>query len=247
MAISPVNTGGSGPVTISNGQAKSLPITIGLYPDEGTRSLTCNYDWTGTGTQYAEDGSSLVALGMETTPQAAWIDNSACPYPVQMVVNGTLQSVVIPPYSQGIVPLTFTGIPGYSVNLGGSAGSSAGHTAVTLLNVPALGCDVWQAGTSPGALFPIDGGTQSSYDQTTSAQLKVGAGRVASIEVSVVTAVGTITLNDQAATGTLTRTLTLLPSGTAAGFFQILNASFSSGLSLNFNAGATGTVNVKWT
>jgi hypothetical protein len=85
----------SGSLLVSDGTAGIFPVSFGLYPQEGSRAISVEYDWTSTAA-YAEDMSQAEAYGLATTIQAAFIDNSGNAQPVTLIAGGTGQSVTIP-------------------------------------------------------------------------------------------------------------------------------------------------------
>lgn len=236
----------TGSMTLASGAAGAFPVGFGYYPPEGSRVVSAQYLWT-TQLSYNEDLSQLVARGIETSIQSAWIDNSACSFPVVMTIGGTQQTIVIPPYSFGMYPVFFTGTPSFNITSAGANNNAVGGfsspalTRVLLLNVPA----------SPevvSSLVPPAGGVQSVLGFASVNTLKVGPGRVSKIYTQTAVAVGTITLNDSLSPGTVNtgNTILALPIGTAANTLITLEWPFLNGLILNYNGGATGVVNVTW-
>lgn len=126
-------------MTVASGAAGVFPVSFGLYPREGSRCVSAQYDWTSR-TSYNEDLSQLVARGVETTIQSAWIDNSTCAEYVTLTVSGTGQVLTVPPISQALFPLFFTGTPGFSVSV---PAASASVTRLILLNVPTQAIGTW--------------------------------------------------------------------------------------------------------
>lgn len=132
---------------VSSGAAPTQPISVGYYPEEGSRVVGAAYVWT-TVTGYVEDLSQLVARGMETTIQTAYVDNSGSAQPVTILIYGTDQIIVAPANSQGCYPCFFTGIPGFQISV--PAVASGGITKIHFLNV-GLTMGPWQANTIPGS------------------------------------------------------------------------------------------------
>jgi hypothetical protein len=127
-------------MTVSGGQAGISPVGFGYYPAEGSRVVSAQYSWA-TLTGYAEDLSGLVARGVQTAIQSAFVDNSTNPNAVTITVLGTDQVVVVPANSQGVFPLFFTGAPGFTIAV---ASTNAGVTRLYLLNVPSNTCGMWK-------------------------------------------------------------------------------------------------------
>lgn len=144
--IQPAQTGS---LTVASGAFGVFPVSYGYYPAEGSRCVTAQYNWTTQG--YAEDLSGLPAMGVETTIQSAFIDNSSNPQAVTLTVGGTGQVVVIPPNSQTVVPLFFVGTPSYSISVP-TVGAASAVTRVYLLNVP-CGSGGWGTTGAPAPAF----------------------------------------------------------------------------------------------
>lgn len=239
--------------TVSAGQAGVMNVAYGCYPSEGSRCVTAQYSWGGGILFYVEDLSQLVAKGVETSIQTVFIDNSTNPDPIVMTINGTGQVVECPAAAQGVFPVFFTGTPGFVIQSGTSQPETAGAvTRCYFLNTPGQAA-VWAAPV-PGSLASIaptiDGGQSSFLGAAASGSLKVGRGRVATVTVNVAVAVGTITINDAPASGTVTAANTIetlnAVNGVQGAIFT-LNFPFVTGLALNFNGGATGTLSISWT
>jgi hypothetical protein len=140
----------SASLTVSSRQFGVFPISTGLYPREGSRCVSCQYDWTST-TVYNEDLTQLVARGFETTIQSAYIDNSSVSQYVSLTAPGTGQILKIPPYSQGFFPLFVSGMGGFTLTIPGPEDSL---TRVLLCNVPAQSAAVWKGAFPPS--FSLD-------------------------------------------------------------------------------------------
>jgi hypothetical protein len=141
----------SASMTVSGNTAGVFPVSFGYFPSEGSRCVSVQYDWTSR-TSYAEDLSQLVARGVETTIQGVYVDNSTVAQYVTLSVAGTGQILIVPPYSQGLFPVFFTGTPSYAISVPASAASV---TRLILLNVPPQSVGVW-AGAS-GATSTVTG------------------------------------------------------------------------------------------
>jgi hypothetical protein len=128
-------------MTIASRQAGVFPVSFGYYPPEGSRCVTAQYDWT-VATSYTEDLSQLVARGVETAIQAAYIDCSQCAGATTMLIEGTGQVIGIPSNSQGCVPLLFTGAPLFTI----SNTNGSGLSRVYFLNVPLQTAGFWKVG-----------------------------------------------------------------------------------------------------
>jgi hypothetical protein len=231
-------------MAVASGAAAAFPVGFGYYPPEGSRVVSAQYNFA-TQLAFAEDLSQLVARGVETSIQSAYIDNSANSFNVTLTIGGTLQVLNIPPFACGIFPVFFTGTPAFSIvsagNVNNAVLGTAALTRVLLLNVPASP-DLWNAATV------IDGGQQTIIGQQASFQAKVGAGRLAKIIVNTAIAVGSVAFCDFASTGTTNQgnTVHTLASGTTAGTVVTLDWPVKNGIAINFNGGATGVVSVSF-
>jgi hypothetical protein len=80
----------------------------------------------------------------------------------------------------------------------------------------------------------------SAYE-TGTATLKTGIGRVFKVSVTVVTATGSITIQDGA------NVILVIPTGTAAGtVFDLGGFPYFTNLSATYNGGATGSVAISY-
>lgn len=138
-------------MTIASGAAGVFPTGFGYYPPEGSRVVSAQYNWTAQ-TGYAEDLSQLVARGVETTIQSAFLDNSTSGQTVTMTLGGSGQVVLCPPYSQGIFPLFFSGQPSFQISV---AAVGTGLTRVYLLNVPCASSGIWGTTVAGAQYLPI--------------------------------------------------------------------------------------------
>lgn len=119
--------------TASSGAFGSFPIANQTYPEEGSRVISLQYNWTSV-TGYSDDLSQLVALGVETTIQTAYIDNSSNAQSVTITIPATGQVLTCPALNQGFFPLMFTGTPQFQVTVAATAANAV--TRIALLNVP---------------------------------------------------------------------------------------------------------------
>jgi hypothetical protein len=126
-------------MTISANTAGVFPISFGYYPQEGSRAISAQYDWTSQ-TSYNEDLSQLVARGVETTIQGVFADNSTSAQFVTMLVSVTGQVLIIPPGIQGVFPLFFTGNPSFTLSVPSVASAV---TRLIFLNVPPQTTVIW--------------------------------------------------------------------------------------------------------
>lgn len=122
---------------LSGGGEAVFNVGYGYYPQEGSRAVTTQYNWI-TIASYAEDGSQLVAKGVETTIQSLYVDNSGNTQGVQIIIAGTGQVINCPASSQGVFPAFFTGIPSFTISsvLAGVPTPIAATTRLCLLNFP---------------------------------------------------------------------------------------------------------------
>lgn len=119
--------------TVSSGTAGVFPVGLGYYPQEGSRCVTAQYNWSNQA-GYADDLSQLVARGVETTIQSVFVDNSSNSQGVTLTVAGTGQVICCPALSQGVFPLLFTGTPLLQI---ATPAPVAAVTRCYFLNVPA--------------------------------------------------------------------------------------------------------------
>jgi hypothetical protein len=130
---------------VSSGAAGVFPTSFGYYPVEGSRVVQAQYNWGGQAS-YNEDLSQLVARGVETTIQSVYVDNSANPQAVTLMVSGTGQVVIVPPNQQGTYPLFFTGAPSLMIFVP-NVGTANTVTRCHYLNVPTNTAGTWGTGT----------------------------------------------------------------------------------------------------
>ena len=123
--------------TLANRQGSVFETGYGYYPQEGSRAVSLTYQWD-TIAAYAEDASELVAMGVQSTIQTAYIDNSANTQGVQLIVAGTGQVINCPASSQGYFALFLTGMPSFqfATVLAGVPTPIAASTRLMLLNMP---------------------------------------------------------------------------------------------------------------
>jgi hypothetical protein len=127
------------------------PMQLGTLPPEGSRSVAVGIPWLpATGNPFGPLTSSYsyginllpqYQSGKFTTVQAVWIDNSTCPYSVQLTCAESAQSIIAPAFSQGIYPLVVQQAPSFvatllPLNLGSGA-VLACTTTLIFMNVPA--------------------------------------------------------------------------------------------------------------
>ena len=167
---------GTGSQTLASGTASIAPIGYGYSPPEGSRALYTQYNWASAPSFY-EDGSQVVAKGLETCIQGVFIDNSTVALPVTIYINPH-QTLICPAYSQAVFPVFFSGNPQYEISVTNVL--PVGTTRLTWLNIPVSPC-VWPVG------FPVDGGQNSvalSWNSGTQF-IKVGPGRLASVATTI--------------------------------------------------------------
>lgn len=219
-------------MSVASGASGAYPIGFGYYPQEGSKALSVQYAWSTTITGYNEDLSQIVAKGIETAIQAVWVDNSQSTGDVGILISGSGQNIVVAAGYQGVAPVFFTGTPAFQIqvvnNLAG-ASLAGGVTRLIFLNVPPAAAGFWQT------VNVANGGT-SNVSLTGSSVVKTGAGRLAAVTVNVVTASGTITVQDGATV------LFTIPIGATVGTIYQLNFPFSTSLNIVYNGGATGTI-----
>jgi hypothetical protein len=135
---------------VSSGAAGVFPTSFGYYPVEGSRVVQAQYNW-GSQAGFNEDLSQLVARGVETTIQSVYVDNSANPQAVTLMVSGTGQVVIVPANQQGIYPLFFTGAPSLMIFVP-TVGAANSVTRCHYLNVPANTAGPWGGSLTAASL-----------------------------------------------------------------------------------------------
>ena len=225
-------------MTVASGNAGVFPIGYGYYPPEGSRAVSAQYNFADngitTGQTFYEDLSQLVARGVETSIQSAYIDNTANNYDVTITLGGSGQTLLIPADSSGIFPLFFTGTPNLYISCPGSINKNGGTqslTRVTYLNVPG------STGMLGQAFDNVQSAQASIYLANAGGTIKNGPGRVFTVTVTVAIAVGTVTVSDNA------NVLLVIPTGTLAGAVYTLGGvPCLSNIKAAFLGGATGTI-----
>lgn len=122
-------------MTLSAGASAPFPLSTAFYPQEGSRGLGVQYNWTNQAA-FTEDLSQVVAHGIETVIQSVWVDNSECTQGVIILVAGSGQKIAVPASSQGVFPIFFSGAQGFQIYT--SAPLAAAVTRLILLNVPCV-------------------------------------------------------------------------------------------------------------
>lgn len=230
----------TGTRNINNKGAGAFPVSFGYYPEEGSRAITLQWNFQQQNF-FVEDLSQLVAMGVETSIQAGFCDNSRNGYAVTFTVQGSSQAIQVPAWSQGVFPLFFTGTPMLQINC---PVASNGVTALTLLNVPINAADFWPAtliGTPPNDIAFL-----SQIGITGTTLIRAGVGRL--VRVSVTTAItgGTVTFDDAAATGTANTFFELNATSGLQGAVFTLAWPVVKGIAINY-AGAAGTLAISYT
>lgn len=230
----------TGTLNLNNKGAGPFPVSFGYYPEEGSRAITLQYNWQEQDL-YVEDLNQLVTMGVETSIQSAFVDNSRNLYMVLIQVQGSGQVIVVPPNSQGIIPMLFTGTPSMQIS---SPTPSNGVTGITLLNVPCNAADFWPAAVVP----PIGFGLQSRLNMTGSTLVSAVPARLAKISVTaaVVGVGGTVEIDDANALATANAVFILNPTNGLLGSVFDLEWPMAVGIAVNFNGGATGTIAVSF-
>jgi hypothetical protein len=148
MSGSNTQTAPTATMSIASGAAAAGPVSYGYYPQEGSRALTAQYNWTSQ-TGYVEDLSQVTAKGIETTIQSVFVDNSENTLPVVILVNGTGQKLQVPASAQGVFPLFFSGAPGFQIYVPATLAGAV--TRCIFLNVPAqTAAGIWPVSVAGG-------------------------------------------------------------------------------------------------
>lgn len=238
-----------GNLTLSQGTASIVPVGFGYYPEEGSRVVTCQYNW-GVQTSYAEDMSQLEARGVFTAIQSVFVDNSANLNSVAMTFQGTGHTLICPASSQAIFPLFVTGQAAFLVQ-SSVAGLTASQfasqvTRLYLMNTPANSGGVWAA-PALGAASQQQAVLPSTMIKNVSVSQAIRqggvAGRVFKVFIIATIAGSFVTIIDNSnPTVTPANTIFVIPVGTLQGTVFDLNAPYINGLSAAFDTGATGTI-----
>jgi hypothetical protein len=221
---------------ISGDAASVLPIGTGYYPQEGSRAVASQYNWSAQ-LAYTEDLSQLVARGMETTIQTVWIDNSECSQPVLMLIAGTGQKIECPGSAQGVFPVFFSGTPAFLIY---TTGLIAACTRCIFLNIP----------VNPGSWVTSGGAFEaqsSDLNIVASQAVKATPGRIGKVVVNTAIATAAATINDCPTTGAAGagNTILTIPIGTVAGTFYSLDWPCLSGITAII--GGTGALAISFT
>lgn len=88
-------------------------------PKEGNRAIPVNFDFT-TATSYTFDFSQVIAQKKLSFVQTLYIDNSANAQPLTLVIQGTNQTIIAPPASQGYYAALITGIAKVTIGTTGN-------------------------------------------------------------------------------------------------------------------------------
>lgn len=141
-------------------QPPQIPVSIGLAPNQaqGARMVGPIY-LTFSGTSISTTGltnvinDDLVLEGEDGTInniQAMYFDSSGCAVPVALTIGDTQQTIIIPPKSQGYLPVMATNSMRYSaVGYGGPGVGAFYNVLISFLNVPVNAC-VWPVTPSFG-------------------------------------------------------------------------------------------------
>lgn len=228
----------TGTLNINNKGAGAFPVGFGYYPEEGSRAITLQYNWQEQDV-YVEDLNQLVSMGVETSIQSAFIDNSQNLYMVLLQIQGSGQVIVVPPNSQGIIPMLFTGTPMMQIS---SPTPSNGVTRISMLNVPCNAADFWPAAVIP----PVNVAFQSANGITASRLVSAVPSRLMKVSVITAIAAGTVEFDDAAVLATANAVFVLNATNGLQGAVFDLEWPMAVGLAVNFNGGATGTVSVSY-
>lgn len=130
--------------TIASGGAAVFPSSYSAWPQEGTRLVAAQYNFTSQAS-FTEDLSQLVSKGDAAPLQTLYVDNSGNTQGVQFVIPGAGQVINVPASSQAILPAFFNpNGPAYSITTlaAGVPTPIAATTRVIIINVPVSPC-VW--------------------------------------------------------------------------------------------------------
>jgi hypothetical protein len=235
--------------TVSGTAVAAMPTGCGYYPAEGSRVVNAIYNWASQA-GYGEDLSQLVTLGLESSIQAVYIDNTENLNTVQLIVATSGQIISCPAYSQGIFPIFFSGTPFLQIV---SLKSNATQcTRVSYLNFPVQTSGVWQ-GASPGTLVaasPVtDGGRLSAINRTASANIKPAPGRLAKITVITPIVGGSVSIADTQTIGGANASTIFyqLPSPGNVGDIYTLDWPCVGGITVIFNGTTAGEICLSYT
>lgn len=134
-------------------QPPQIPISIGLAPQQaqGARMVgPIQLTFVGVSNQFGLTtvvNDDLILEGEDGTInniQSLYFDSSACPIPIELIINDTQQSIILPAKCQGYLPVLATNSLRYTAfGYGGGALAGASYTVeLSFLNVPCA-AQIW--------------------------------------------------------------------------------------------------------
>ena len=230
---------------LSGGSAPVVPIAMGLYPGEGSVVVSLQYNFANAISMgglygFAEVISPLVALGVQSTIQAVWIDNGMNALPVTFYIPASNQCIYVPAGYQGVYPAFFSGMGSYQLSV--TAPISSGYTRISLLNVP-VNAAQWESGapSGMGANIGLFNFTQT-FSVGLSTLIKAGPGRLWNVQITantVLVTAGTY-LGDTLTVATLGNAISSIPIGNVGTVDVPGGVPFYTGLVLTWGPSVTG-------
>lgn len=117
-----------------------FPLMLGLRPKEGPKGASIVIPWASAANPFQLNLLSQFQTGNFSTPQAIWIDNSSCPFPIVVNAEQEDQNLWVPATSQGMYPLLAQQAPLITITQqspaigAGINYAPAGRTHLTFLN-----------------------------------------------------------------------------------------------------------------
>lgn len=98
----------------------ALRGSMGCPPKEGPVSLRVDFDFPTLGTSIDADLSPVHNRGDMTSVQSIYVDNSQNTSILTITANGTNQRIVVPPQSQGYIPILVIDPPTFNFSTVGA-------------------------------------------------------------------------------------------------------------------------------
>lgn len=143
-----------------------LAVNTPFIPRIGPKSVPLSFDFSVAG-NYSVDLSLQIASGAFDKAQSLFVDNSGNTAAVTLSFSGMSQNIIIPPSSQGYVPV----LAGQTAQ-GAVSSTGNGKTIVHILNFP-VGPGIWSA--TNGAFLFTAGGLLEVSDVALDAIISGGA------------------------------------------------------------------------
>lgn len=143
------------PTVSQNKHTGYTAVFNGLRPDQNARVATCYFDFTANGTVGADntywwDGTNLQEKDRISFVQSVWIDNSQGATLVSMTIQGSNQTIICPPKSQGVFKAFMPNPPVFTVT-----GAGNGSLVQIQLSNSDLEPGVWSAANAPAGTITV--------------------------------------------------------------------------------------------